>query len=429
MDKDELIRKQAKVAKSKARMVKQASKRKSGGGPKLESLDFTSFQRTAFMVVQDIQKQAQASFFSKMRMTLLKDSNDEGGNHTDGSIIASVDQSEKAQALVAELAKNPLASPKRIKLLKLVGGKKDQELSFYRNVMIQGSIPIYIGNITPLAMQVAAQTYRLYLKKICYCHKKTLLLVRSKQLKSVNVDMIPIEDIINSENPPENPQEALLILEIKIALRLIDMSKDLDETIRGSMTWPVDLSELDEFSPSESSPSKPRANNKKKMVMHKSIAVMNVARGVPMLHSMGLKLGNKLQKLDSQLPSAFLMEARVHMYAVKVLNVRMEQGDYSVRDAIAPTFNKAIAAYRKGLKRISSISPSRADAANMAEFCRIAHFAHMHRDSMRLTREGVAEILKIAKKAIDAAVLVDRRHSALQMRLIVALNAYGITED
>ena len=60
-------------------------------------------------------------------------------------------------------------------------------------LLSQYSKLLYLGNITPATLQIAGQTYRLYLEKIITTHKKNLLVVHSKQLKNVK----PIENALD----------------------------------------------------------------------------------------------------------------------------------------------------------------------------------------------------------------------------------------
>ena len=62
--------------------------------------------------------------------------------------------------------------------------------------MIQAALTIYLGDITPATLQIAGQTYRLYLEKIISTRKKELLVVHSEQLKNVNLDLITVKDLI-----------------------------------------------------------------------------------------------------------------------------------------------------------------------------------------------------------------------------------------
>ena len=125
--------------------------------------------------------------------------------------------------------------------------KRDFPLSFYRNLLIQAALTIYLGNITPATLQIAGQTYRLYLEKIITTHKKNLLVVHSKQLKNVNLDVISVKDLIkvdeeNEEDIDEN--EAMVIQEIKITLKLLEYTDSLDEDTRGSITMSMQMLSL-----------------------------------------------------------------------------------------------------------------------------------------------------------------------------------------
>jgi len=162
--------------------------------------------------------------------------------------------------------------------------------------------------------------------------------------------------------------------------------------------------------------------NKRKLLIRKSMAVVDVARYVPFLHSLGLKVTGRLQDLDSKTAHAFLMEARIHMAAVRLLMLRMQSEDNTARVAIAPTFNKAIVAYRKALKRTSFSDPHRSDLPVMGEFAQVSNFAFQNRELMKLSNDGVLDNLRMAKKAVDAAVIVNRHYGRLQLKILNAIN-------
>ena len=115
----------------------------------------------------------------------------------------------------------------------MLDDKGDFPLSLYRNLMIQAALTIYLGDITPATLQITGQTYRLYLEKIISTHKKNLLVVQSKQLKNVNLDVISVNDLISKDEEEElQEHEIVAIQEMKLTLKLLEYAESLDEDTR-----------------------------------------------------------------------------------------------------------------------------------------------------------------------------------------------------
>ena len=432
-DKEALIERQRTTTRHKAKMMDKAIQQKSGAVSAIPNLDFWGLQKRIILITEDIRKMIKSSFLTKMKHSLL--GANEGfakGSHINGSILAQALSSGQLRRIVRDLNRDPSSTNLRVQLLRaFMREQKEHGLEVYRNLIIQGALPIYLGDVTPAAMQVAAQTYRLYLHKLIGIHKKQLLLLRSNQLRGrLNVDRIPVEALLSIDSPSPSPEEEQAVLEIKICLNLQDMTRDVDTEIKQNMTMPVNLNELDHLSARHSAVMQflgaaseaGQTYNKRKLLIRKSMAVVDVARYVPFLHSLGLKVTGRLQDLDSKTAHAFLMEARIHMAAVRLLMLRMQSEDNTARTAIAPTFNKAVVAYRKALKRTSFSDPSRSDLPVMAEFTQVANFAFLNRKLMMLSPDGVLNNLRMAKKAVDAAVMVNRHYGQLQLKILNAIN-------
>ena len=185
-----------------------------------------------------------------MRKTILPADTGAKGVHVDASIVANQAKNTEITALVSKISSDPISSTARVKLVRtMLRDKRDFPLSLYRNLLIQASLTIYLGDITPATLQIAGQTYRLYLEKIISTHKKNLLVIHSKQLKNVNLDVISIKDLIKADEEEEDidENEAMVIQEIKITLKLLEYTDSLDEDTRGNITMSMQLSELDEL--------------------------------------------------------------------------------------------------------------------------------------------------------------------------------------
>ncbi len=367
----------------------------------------------------------------KMRKTILSADTDTKGTHVDASILGNKADNAEISALVSKIASDPVSSVARVKMVRSVmHDKRDFPLSFYRNLLIQAALTIYLGNITPATLQIAGQTYRLYLEKIITTHKKNLLVVHSKQLKNVNLDVISVKDLIKVDEENEediDEDEAMVIQEIKITLKLLEYTDSLDEDTRGSITMSMQMDELDELTSKHRVKSlfggADSAKNKHTLVVRKTLAALEVMKRIPVLHPIGLKIVAKLQVIDSKLPLPYLMEARLHMQALRILTLRVVMRDLTARPSMTPTFNKAIVAYHKALKRSSFTNPKRGDITVLSEFAQIAYYAYEQRKMLSLANHGVLKILEMGKKAVDVLAPRNRAYLNQQKQIQAALKS------
>ena len=398
----------------------------------IPSLDFKKIQRQILKATDDVKKLSNSSFMLKMRKTILSADSNTVGTHVDASIIGKQANNAEISSLVSKIASDPYSTAARVKLVRsVIHDKRDFPLSFYRNLLIQAAITIYLGHITPATLQIAGQTYRLYLDKIISTHKKNLLVVQSKQLKNVNLDIISIKDLIKADEEDEekdiDENEAMVIQEIKITLKLLEYTDSLDEDTRGSITMSMQMDELDELTSKHRVKSlfggADSAKNKHTLVVRKTLAALEVMKRIPVLHPIGLKIVGKLQVIDSKLPLPYLMEARLHMQVLRILTLRVVMRDLTARSSMTPTFNKAIVAYHKALKRSSFTNPKRGDITVLSEFAQIAYYAYEQRKMLSLANHGVLKILEMGKKAVDALVPGNRAYLNQQKQIQVALRS------
>ena len=411
--------------------MKDTFKNKPQSVTPIPSLDFKKIQRQIVQAAEDINKLSNSSFMLKMRKTILSADTDTKGTHVDASIIGNKADNAEISALVSKIASDPVSSAARVKMVRSVmHDKRDFPLSFYRNLLIQAALTIYLGNITPATLQIAGQTYRLYLEKIITTHKKNLLVVHSKQLKNVNLDVISVKDLIKADEENEediDENEAMVIQEIKITLKLLEYTDSLDEDTRGSITMSMQMDELDELTSKHRVKSlfggADSAKNKHTLVVRKTLAALEVMKRIPVLHPIGLKIVAKLQVIDSKLPLPYLMEARLHMQALRILTLRVVMRDLTARPSMTPTFNKAIVAYHKALKRSSFTNPKRGDITVLSEFAQIAYYAYEQRKMLSLANHGVLKILEMGKKAVDVLAPRNRAYLNQQKQIQAALKS------
>ena len=401
----------------------------------IPSLNFKKIQRQILQAVEDVNNFSNSSFMLKMRKTIMSADTGTNGTHVDASIIGKHADNAVISALVSKIASDPVSTVARVKLVRSVmHDKRDFPLSLYRNLLIQAALTIYLGNITPATLQIAGQTYRLYLEKIITTHKKNMLVVHSKQLKNVNLDVISIKDLIKADDEDEqevDENEAMVIQEIKITLKLLEYTNSLDEDTRGSITMSMQMDELDELTSKHRVKSlfggigvgADSTKNKHALVVRKTLAALEVMKRIPILHPVGLKIVAKLQEIDSKLPLPYLMEARVHMQALRILTLRVVMPDLTARPSMTPTFNKAIVAYHKALKRSSFLNPKRSDITVLSEFAQISYYAYEQRKMLSLANHGVLKILEMGKKAVDVLAPSNRVYLNQQKQIQAALKS------
>lgn len=432
MEKEKLIKRRGTISPGKRGVRNKARKGGSLTIKPIPNLNFVKIQRQVIQAAEEVKKLRNFSFMMKMRKTILATDSSDKGTHIDGSIIGIQIKSKAVSSLVSKISSDLTSSAARVKLVRTVmQDKRDFPLSLYRNLMIQAALTIYLGDITPATLQIAGQTYRLYLEKIISTHKKGLLVVQSKQLKNVNLDVISVKDLIKMEEDEEreiDENEKLVIQEIKITLKLLEYIDSLDEDTRDSITMTIHLDELNDlsskhrvnslFAVSESTES---TKNKHMLIVRKTLVALEVIKRIPVLHPIGLKIIAKLQEIDSKLPLPYLIEARFHMQALRILTLRIVMKEFSARPSLTPTFNKAIVAYHKALKRALLSNPKRTDIIVLSEFAQVSYYAYERRKILNLANHGVLKILEMGKKAVDVLAPSNRVYIKQQKDILSAL--------
>ena len=432
MEKEKLIKSKGVISRGKRGVSNKARKGGARAIKPIPNLNFVKIQRQVIQATEEVKKLRNFSFMMRMRKTILAADSTDKGTHIDASIIGIQIKSKAVSSLVSKISSDLTSSAARVKLVRTVmQDKRDFPLSLYRNLMIQAALTIYLGDITPATLQIAGQTYRLYLEKIISTHKKGLLVVLSKQLKNVNLDVISVKDLIKMEEDEErgvDENEALVIQEIKITLKLLEYTDSLDEDTRDSITMTMHLDELHDLSSKHrvkslfaGSGSTESTKNKHMLIVRKTLAALEVIKRIPVLQPIGLKIIAKLQEIDSKLPLPYLIEARFHMQALRILTLRIVMKEFSARPSLRPTFNKAIVAYHKALKRALLSNPKRTDIIVLSEFAQVSYYAYEQRKILNLANHGVLKILEMGKKAVDVLAPSNRVYIKQQKDILSAL--------
>ncbi len=261
-----------------------------------------------------------------------------------------------------------------------------------------------------------------------------MLTVRSKQLGGLNVNRISMQDLLKSVQDGEESEDSQLISEIKYAHYLLDHSKDLIKLMRSRITIPVDLSELNEYSPEFAETLKFLGDihsgrvipDKHAMLSRKIVAILDVMKEIYPLHAISLKISHRMQAIADKMPQAFMMEGRIRMEALKLLILKMRSGDASSKAGLKPGFKQILESYKKALKRASVRNPQSQDIPVLSEFVQMTLFAQTHRILLEIELGRMRQLLEAAQKACHALVRADGHHLLLQERLNSILKRYGL---
>jgi len=391
-------------------------------GPKentnIPNINFIGFQKQIAEIVKDIKNHNNKSGLK--RFIKRKHENP----HVDGSVLLNdTPQDRETGKLIKTLESDPTNSLARLRLVNLVLGiRKDHHLQTHLNMMLQASIPIYLGEITPTLMQCVLTAYRSYLERLTNIHKHKMLSIKSKQLKNVNMSGIDIDDEFSEDLHVDDINSAKT--EIQIAEALIANCESVLQIIKTKMNTTLSSEELEELISGQTVTSsffggnEEKINpNKQNMIISKAIMAIEMLKQIPLLQSAGLDLAKKLGHVDKKLTYPLVMEGRINMQMLKYQLLRIENGDKTARENMAPVFNLALVAYRKALKLVNKSAPTKADLPVLTEFANLTHYGYVHRDLMRFTEEGLIDLLKLGKDSIDSAIVIDDNYSSLQRHI------------
>jgi hypothetical protein len=273
------------------------------------------------------------------------------------------------------------------------------------------------------------------LERLANLHKHKMMAIRSKELKNVNMSGIDVDNKDFDEDDNVHDMKSAKT-EIQIAESLIENCETVIHNIKDKMTASISHEEIEElthegkahssFFSGETEKVNP---NKQNMIISKAVQAIEMLRQIPLLQSAGLDLAKRLGRIDNKLTYPLVMEGRIQMQALKYQMLRIESGDRTARENMAPVFNLAVVAYRRALKLTSKSTPKKADLPVLTEFGNITHYGYIHRDLMRFTKDGVMTLVKLGKDSVDAAVTVDDSFIPLQKRLESSLTQLGHKEE
>ena len=387
--------------------------------PNTPNVNFIGFQKQLREIIKDIKQSNKKTGLKK-----IFGGKKQENPHVDGSILQSeAPNNKEVSKLIKQLDSDPTAPLARLRLVNVVlGVRKDHQLQTHLDMMLQASIPIYLGDISPTFLQAVVHAYRSYLERLANLHKHKMMAIKSEELKNVNMRGIEVDGEFTEDAHVNSIVYAKT--EIKIAEALIDNCETIINRVKTKMTLSLSNEEIEELTSKEKTPSSffsgesEKVNpNKQNMIISKAVQAIEMLKQVPLLHGAGLDLAQQLGQIDNKLTYPLVMEGRIQMQTLKYQFLRNDSGDRSARENMALIFNLAVVAYRKALKLTSKTSPKKSDLPVLTEFGNLTHYGFIHRDLMRFTEDGVMNLVKLGKDSVDAAVTVDESFVPLQKRL------------
>jgi len=392
--------------------------------PKTPNVNFSSYQEQLHGIIKDINNHNNKSGLKRFF------GNKHENSHVDGSILESeAPDNKEVSKLVKKLDSDPTNSLVRLRLVNVVMGvRKDHHLQAHLDMMLQASIPIYLGDISPTFLQAVLHAYRAYLERLANIHKHKMMSIRAEALKNVNMSGIDVNDEFSEDTHVDDT--ASVKTEIQIAESLIENCETVIQSIKTKMTASLSRGEIEELTAEKKEVSslfgggKEKVNpNRQNIIISKAVKAIEMLKQIPLLQGAGLDLARQLARIDNKLTYPLVMEGRIQMQALKFQLLRVESGDRSARENMAPVYNLAVVAYRKALKLTSKTTPpKKTDLPVLTEFGNVAHYGFIHRDMMRFTEEGIKTLVKLGKDSVDAAVTIDDSFVPLQKHLESSLS-------
>ena len=391
---------------------------------KTPNINFFGFQKQITKIAKDIQNHQKKHSLHKFV------SSKSDNPHVDGRILqALAPENKEVVKLIKNLDKDPGNPLARMRLVNIVmADYKHIHLDDMLKLMLQSSIPIYLGDIGPTFLQLVTFTYRAYLERLTNTHKHQMMSIRSVSLKNVNMTGIDMSDHEFDDEDSHVKDVESAKTEIQVAESLIDECETILFNIKSRMKSSLSSEEINELITGTKSTTsffgfsqEKVSSTKQNMIISKAVNAIDMLKQIPLLQAAGLELAKKLGKVDNKLTYPLVMEGRIQMQALKYQQMRVENGDRTARQNLAPVFNRAVVAYRKALKLVPKSSPKKADLAVLTEFGNLTHYGFVHRDLMKFTEDGIRSLVVLGKESLDTAVTIDDSFEPLQKRLEVSL--------
>jgi hypothetical protein len=407
----------------------------------LTHINFGKIQQHLVGLTEEVRRIHKQSLVDKLRGFLFSADEEENLEHAGqltGRVLLPLLEERQAKGWIDALESDPAVLTPRIQLIHAaLASRKKANFNVYRDLLIQASLPIYIGHVTPRNLQFAVQAYQRYLNRLIHFGKHKIVALRSKQLGRVNIDRLSIKDLVDGSDEDElDPEHQVIGQEMRCANRMVRQGGNLMKRLKAGFTIPLDLSDLNRQDPRifeggflgdvEANRVVP---DKEALLARKVAATLEFIREVPSLHSLGLMVASRMQETEPHSAQSYLMEARIRLEATRLYILRYEHGDPTARPGIPPTFRQAFNAFRKGLQLIKIDQPKDQDLSAMGEYMDLVQFVHVHRPLLMITHEALQQMIRVAHKAMHAAAERDGRYKPRLQKIRELMRRYGLANE
>ena len=283
---------------------------------KTPNINFFGFQKQITKIAKDIQNHQKKHSLHKFV------SSKSDNPHVDGSILQSLAPENKEVAkLIKNLDKDPGNPLARMRLVNIVmADHKHIHLDDMLKLMLQSSIPIYLGDIGPTFLQLVIFTYRAYLERLTNTHKHQMMSIRSASLKNVNMTGIDMSDHEFDDEDSHVKDVESAKTEIQVAESLIDDCETILFNIKSRMKSSLSSEEINELISGTKTTSsffgfsqEKVSSTKQNLIISKAVNAIDMLKQIPLLQAAGIELAKKLGKVDNKLTYPLVMEGRIQM--------------------------------------------------------------------------------------------------------------------
>jgi hypothetical protein len=406
------------------------SKDKIKENPQTPNVNLMEMQEEIDQVAKDVLASKQQGLFQKLGFG-GKTKEVSPVNGTDILAMAFFRQDRTINKLVSQLGTDPLSQAVRMQIVqRALEMEARPTIEIARVLLVHACLPLHWGEVTGPSIGLVLRTLKIYLERVLQVHKEQMMSIQSSVLKNVNLSGIDVNEEDMEDSNVRN-REAMM-MEVRMCEAMIERIGEAQMNLQKRMNVSLSKNDLDQAL--DNIPGglgglfggdAPPEGNKEQIrnaVIGKIMQCIEAIKTIPILYTAGIGLAEKMQMIDDKIPFPFVMNGRLNMQLVRYWMLRIESGDDTARPHVAPAFNQSVVAYRKSLKTVSMSMPKKADLPALAEFANLAHYGYVHRDLMRLNKEGLAKLIELGKEAADAAMTVDEAYSPLQKRLLRTLN-------
>jgi len=334
-----------------------------------------------------------------------------------GGIVVSEGAPEQVHEWVKALEKTPADTSIRLQLVaSLFKLERKYDLETLRNILIQATIPVLLGEVNTNILNLYAQVYGLYLTKVCNDSNQQIKETRLSALDDASLEKVEVP-----LSPAKRRKIELLEIDAKVAAELLEQNSKWSHLLRKSLVPGYSDSLLDHLISGSTGGGVEIHSSHYDQIVTRTAGTINLIKTVPMFYFKSLATVEKIKRLDPRSPYAFLLEGRLHMQRTKYLEIRIRYGDQGCIPQLTSSYNKTIVAYRKGVRLVPSSNVQKKDLPILSEFANATYYGYVLRPLMKLSTEGVQDLVLQGMAAVEKAMLLDSRMLTLKTHLMSAL--------